>query len=113
MKRGTERLNIASLSIAALAAFAKAAVKSAATINSRPTGVIGIEGDGEAADIKGDVTQSFSFVGLTGPTTVTGTAHAQRDWIASATGRLGWTWDRAMLYAKGGAVWALTNTQQT
>jgi outer membrane immunogenic protein len=68
--------------------------------------VIGIEGDGEAADIKGDATQSFSFVSLIGPTTVTGTAHAQTDWIASATGRLGWTWDRVMLYAKGGAAWA-------
>lgn len=68
--------------------------------------VIGIEGDGEAADIRGDATQSFSFVSLIGPTTVTGTAHAQTDWIASATGRLGWTWDRVMLYAKGGAAWA-------
>jgi hypothetical protein len=28
--------------------------------------VIGIEGDGEAADIKGDVTESFSFVSLMG-----------------------------------------------
>jgi len=68
--------------------------------------VIGIEGDGEATGIKGDVTQSFSFVGPAGPTTVTGTAHAQTNWIASATGRLGFTWDRVMLYAKGGVAWA-------
>jgi outer membrane immunogenic protein len=71
-----------------------------------PNWVIGIEGDGEAANIKGDVTDSFSFVGLSGPETVTGTAHAQTDWLASVTGRLGWTWDRVMLYAKGGAAWA-------
>jgi outer membrane immunogenic protein len=69
-----------------------------------PNWVIGIEGDGEAADIKGDVTESF--LNPIGPTTVTGTAHAQTDWLASATGRLGWTWDRVMLYAKGGAAWA-------
>ncbi len=69
-----------------------------------PNWVVGIEGDGEAADIKGDVTQSFSSAGF--PTTVTGTAHAQTDWIASATGRLGWTWNRVMLYARGGAAWA-------
>lgn len=67
-----------------------------------PNWVIGIEGDGSAADIKGDVTESF--VGPTG--TVTGTAHAQTDWIASATGRLGWAWDSVLLYAKGGAAWA-------
>jgi outer membrane immunogenic protein len=71
-----------------------------------PNWVIGIEGDGEAADIRGDVTESFSFVSPAGPTIVTGTAHAQTDWIASATGRVGWTWDRVMLYAKGGAAWA-------
>src|SRR5262249_60279429 len=56
-----------------------------------PSWVIGIEGDGEAANIKGDLTQSFSFVSPTGPTTVTGTAHAQTNWLASATGRFGWT----------------------
>ena len=73
-----------------------------------PNWVIGIEGDGEAAGIKGDVTESVSFMDpRTGtPNTVSGTAHAQTDWIASATGRLGWTWDRVMLYAKGGAAWA-------
>jgi outer membrane immunogenic protein len=72
-----------------------------------PNWVIGIEGDGEAASIKGDVTESVSFTDpRTGaPNTVTGTAHAQTDWIASVTGRLGWTWNRVMLYAKGGAAW--------
>jgi outer membrane immunogenic protein len=74
-----------------------------------PSWVIGIEGDGEAANIKGDVTESVSF---TNPSTgafetVTGTAHAQTDWLASITGRFGWTpWERVMLYAKGGAAWA-------
>jgi hypothetical protein len=72
-----------------------------------PNWVIGIEGDGEAANIKGDVTDAVSFTNpLTGlPETVSGTAHAQTDWIASVTGRLGWTWDRVMLYAKGGGAW--------
>ena len=67
-----------------------------------PNWVIGIEGDGEAANIKGDATETVSLV--TPP--VTGTAHAQTDWLASVTGRLGWTWDRVMLYAKGGGAWA-------
>jgi hypothetical protein len=54
--------------------------------------VIGIEGDGEAADIKGDVSQSVPFANPFPPfglVTITGTAHAQTDWIASVTGRLG------------------------
>ena len=61
-----------------------------------PNWVIGIEGDGEAARIKGDVTESVTFTDprTGGPNTVIGTAHAQTDWIASVTGRLGWTWDR-------------------
>src|SRR5213075_335042 len=63
-----------------------------------PNWVIGIEGDGEAADIKGDATATVLGI--------TGTAHARTDWIASVTGRLGYTWDRWMLYAKGGAAWA-------
>ena len=60
--------------------------------------VIGIEGAGAAADIEGDI--NATVLG------VTGTAHARSDWIASATGRLGWTpWDRWLLYAKGGVAW--------
>src|SRR6266581_7135924 len=45
--------------------------------------VIGIEGEGSAADIRGDTTQTILGI--------TGTAHAQTTWLASATGRLGWT----------------------
>src|SRR5437899_3259232 len=41
--------------------------------------VIGIEGDGSGSDIRGDITQTVLGI--------TGTAHAQTDWIASATGR--------------------------
>src|SRR5436190_12824623 len=57
-----------------------------------PNWVVGIEGDGEAADIKGDVTESVSFTDpRTGaPNTVTGTAHAKTKWIESVTGRVGW-----------------------
>ena len=47
--------------------------------------VIGIEGDGSGSDIRGDITQTVLGI--------TGTAHAQTDWIASATGRLGWARD--------------------
>jgi len=60
-----------------------------------PNWVIGIEGAASWADIKGD-----TFVPVT-----PGTLHAKTDFLASATGRVGWTWDRWMLFAKSGAAW--------
>src|SRR5262249_56397226 len=66
-----------------------------------PNWVIGIEGDGSAADIKGDATATVLGI--------TGTAHARTDWIASATGRVGWAADHWLIYAKGGAAWAGDN----
>ena len=60
--------------------------------------VIGIEGEGSAADIKGDTTQTVLGI--------TGTASAKTNWIASATGRLGWASDRWLIYGKGGVAWA-------
>ena len=33
------------------------------------------------------------------------TCKASADWLATVTGRLGYTWDRVLLYAKGGAAW--------
>jgi outer membrane immunogenic protein len=66
-----------------------------------PNWVIGIEGDGSAADIKGDATATILGI--------TGTAHVRTDWIASVTGRVGWAADRWLVYAKGGAAWAGDN----
>jgi outer membrane immunogenic protein len=31
-------------------------------------------------------------------------------WLATATGRLGYAWDRILLYAKGGGAWVATNS---
>jgi hypothetical protein len=47
----------------------------------RSNWVIGIEGGGSGSDIRGDITQTVLGI--------TGTAHAQTDWIASAPDRLG------------------------
>ena len=66
-----------------------------------PNWVIGIEGSGSGADIKGSAVDSF-FNGKNESLTF----HAKTDWFASATARVGVTWDRWMLYAKGGAAWA-------
>ncbi len=58
-----------------------------------PNWLVGVEGSFSGADIKGDVVDPFN----TGKT-----FHAKTDWLASVTGRLGWTWDRWMIYGKGG-----------
>ena len=62
-----------------------------------PNWVVGIEAAGSAADISGDI--STTIFG------VSGTGHARSDWIANATGRLGWGWDRWLLYGKAGVAW--------
>jgi outer membrane autotransporter protein len=33
------------------------------------------------------------------------TCNARADWLATATGRLGYTWERALFYVKGGGAW--------
>jgi outer membrane immunogenic protein len=38
-----------------------------------------------------------------------GTSNAR--WLTTVSGRLGYAWDRVLLYAKGGGAWVATNTQ--
>jgi outer membrane immunogenic protein len=59
--------------------------------------VIGVEGRASAANIKGDI--GATVLGITG------TGHAQSDWISSVTGRLGWAFGPVLLYAQGGGAW--------
>jgi outer membrane immunogenic protein len=64
--------------------------------------VVGAAGDFSWANIEGHETDPF-FSGKSGnPITL----HARTDFLASATGRLGYAWDHYLLYAKGGAAWA-------
>jgi outer membrane immunogenic protein len=57
--------------------------------------VFGVEGDGSWADIDGDRACPGGF-----------TCHSRIDWLASATGRLGFAWNAALIYVKGGWAWA-------
>jgi outer membrane immunogenic protein len=64
--------------------------------------VVGARGDFSWAHIDGQASDPF-FTGKNGgPITLT----AKTDALASATGRLGYAWDRAMLYGIGGVAWA-------
>jgi outer membrane immunogenic protein len=58
--------------------------------------VFGIEGDGSWTSLRGTVTDPFLFTSFS----------AKTDVIYDVTGRLGWAWDRWLIYAKGGGAWA-------
>jgi len=49
----------------------------------------------------------FNWTNLKGssPCLIIGGCHVSHDWIATATGRFGVIYDRALLYVKGGAAW--------
>jgi outer membrane immunogenic protein len=65
--------------------------------------VVGVQGDWAGAHLRDEVTDPMQSYFR--PTT--GASHEKTDWLASVTGRLGFTaWDnRALLYVKGGVAW--------
>ena len=46
----------------------------------------------------------------TAPGGVTGTATFNNRWLTTATGKLGYAWDRVLLYGKGGGAWVGANS---
>jgi len=60
--------------------------------------VFGIEGSISGTDLKGTGVQPFEPEQATISTKI--------DWLATLTGRVGFTVDRALIYAKGGVAWA-------
>jgi len=61
--------------------------------------VIGVEGAVSWSNLRGDAPDLQSTVDNV-------VYHVKTDWIATATGRVGYAWDRWLVYAKGGAAWA-------
>jgi outer membrane immunogenic protein len=61
--------------------------------------VVGIEADVSALGAKGSDTGTVTALGIPGVFT---SATSQIDWLALFTGRLGYAWDHALFYAKGG-----------
>ncbi|MDO8981428.1 MAG: porin family protein [Afipia sp.] len=75
-----------------------------------PNWLLGIEGDISGTGIRSTNTAPILFAG--GVPVGVGFNHiADRniDWMASIRGRLGWVWDRWMVYGTGGAAWADVN----
>jgi outer membrane immunogenic protein len=65
--------------------------------------VIGLAGDFSWANIDNEVVDPF-FDGKTPGIPLT--LRSQTDFLASATGRVGYAWDRYLIYAKGGVAWS-------
>ena len=63
--------------------------------------VWGIQGDWAWTNADGNSTCS--------PTGFTASCSSDVKWLASVTGRLGYTWDRSLLYIKGGGAWEKDN----
>ncbi len=64
--------------------------------------LVGVGGDFSWTDIAGQTSDPFFSGKSGGPLLLAAKTH----WLASATGRIGYAWDRWLLYAKGGAAWA-------
>jgi outer membrane autotransporter protein len=73
--------------------------------------VLGVEADLERTDTSGGTACGPLVAIPTGPNTVLAgpvfrlTCHASADWMATATARVGYTWERALFYAKAGRAW--------
>jgi outer membrane immunogenic protein len=57
--------------------------------------VIGIEGMFDGAGLNGSHNTLFGLV----------TISSKNDWLANVTARVGYAWDRSLLYVKGGGAW--------
>ena len=71
-----------------------------------PSWVIGVEADISGTGIRGS---SFAPVTLAGVPALGGRTHymsKEIEWLGTVRGRLGYTWDRWMVYATGGVAWA-------
>jgi outer membrane immunogenic protein len=65
--------------------------------------VVGLAGDFSWANIQGQTDDPF-FSGKNAGSALT--LQSRTDFFASATGRIGYAWDRYLLYAKGGVAWS-------
>jgi outer membrane immunogenic protein len=65
--------------------------------------VFGVEGEGGYLSLKGDAFDPLLAPNLFAPTPDVLGSVKVGDWYAMITGRLGYAWDRALIYVKGGA----------
>jgi outer membrane immunogenic protein len=66
--------------------------------------VLGVEGDWQGSTLSSNDSVASPLV--PGRFTV---ENREVDWVSTVTGRVGWAWDRWLLYAKGGGAWRHVN----
>jgi outer membrane immunogenic protein len=68
--------------------------------------VIGVEGDFDWLANSNNTSSSIALVGPSGvPTGSTASVTLNNRWLTTVTGRLGYAWDRVLVYGKGGGAW--------
>ncbi len=68
--------------------------------------VIGVEADFDGLANSNNTTNTIALVNPRGvPTGSTASVTVNNRWLTTVTGRLGYAWDRVLLYSKGGAAW--------
>ena len=72
-----------------------------------PNWLLGIEGDFSGTGIRNNNTAPITVGGAPiGPFGFNHVADQNINWLASIRGRLGWVWDRWLIYGTGGGAWA-------
>lgn len=75
-----------------------------------PNWLLGIEGDISGTGIRNNASTPITVAGVPiAPFGFNHVADRSIDWMASIRGRLGWVWDRWLVYGTGGAAWADVN----
>lgn len=74
-----------------------------------PNWLLGIEGDISGTGIRNNATVPITQLGVPVGAGFNHVADRSIDWMASIRGRLGWVWDRWLVYGTGGAAWADVN----
>ena len=68
--------------------------------------VVGFKGDISAADLVGNRTLALAPFAADPTGVIPANLHIKTDWVASATALFGYSFDRLLVYGKGGVAWA-------
>jgi outer membrane immunogenic protein len=71
--------------------------------------VIGAEAMFDWLPNNNNTSQTVALANAGGATGTSGTVTINNQWVTTATAKLGYAWDRALVYAKGGGAWVGSN----
>jgi outer membrane immunogenic protein len=71
-----------------------------------PSWVLGVEGDISGVSLSQSFVANRTSLGVPTPAGNFDTMGLSVNWLASARGRIGYAWDKILLYATGGGAWA-------